>query len=99
MRPACPHHIFCAGAYSAPFAKLSSLQLLATCPPERELRVWIHIDGVDQARTSELRKWLSGPGIEVTDGLFGIEPGQKIHGHWHQIMINRIAKEFADLSF
>jgi hypothetical protein len=91
------HHIFCAGTYTPVFARLAAEAILRACPPEfrPEFRLFIHVDGVAGKVRANLMAWLREvPGAEVTYGLFGILPQDRIPGKWHQVMINDVVREF-----
>lgn len=91
------HHIFCAGTYTPVFARLAAESALHACPPElrKDFRLYIHVDGVASDVRASLLAWLREvPGVEVTYGLFGILPFDRIPGKWHQVMINDIVRRF-----
>ncbi len=91
------HHILCAGTYSPVFARLAAESALAASPPElrSQLRLFIHVDGVAGRARAELQAWLREiPGVELTYGLFGILPQDRIPGKWHQVMVNDVCREF-----
>ncbi len=95
------HHILCAGTYTPVFARLSAEATIRACPPELlpDFRLFIHVDGVARRARSKLMAWLREvPGIEVTYGLFGILPQDRIPGKWHQVMINDLVREFGSES-
>ncbi len=92
------HHILCAGPYTVPFARLAAESALASCPESmrKGLRLHIHLDSILWWHRNRIRRWLSEvPGVEVTYGLFGIRPGDKIPGKWHQRMVNKVAQTFS----
>ncbi|MGL5631140.1 MAG: hypothetical protein ACRDD3_02170, partial [Azovibrio sp.] len=89
------HHILCAGTYSPVFARLAAESALASCPPELrgELRLFIHVDGVAGRVRADLMDWLREiPGVTLSYGMFGILPGDRIPGKWHQVMLNDTCK-------
>lgn len=91
------HHILCAGPYTAPFARLAAEAALASCPDglRDKLRLFIHVDAIDATRREDVRRWLGEvPGVEVSYGLFGIAPGDRIPGKWHQTMVNDVVRTF-----
>lgn len=91
------HHILCAGPYTVPFARLAAESALASCPQalRKELKLYIHLDSILWWKRRRTIDWLSSiDGVEVTFGRFGIRPGAKIPGYWHQRMINTVAAEF-----
>lgn len=91
------HHILCAGTYTPVFARLAAESALAACPPDMrsEFRLFIHVDGVAAKERRELMAWLGEvPGVEITYGMFGILPRDRIPGKWHQVMINDVVRRF-----
>ena len=91
------HHILCAGTYSPVFARLAAESALSAYPAEArdKLRLFIHVDGVASRARAELQAWLREiPGVELTYGLFGILPQDRIPGKWHQVMVSDVAREF-----
>lgn len=91
------HHIFSAGTYTPVFARLAAETALKACPAEwrRDFRLYIHVDGVASSVRPDLLAWLREiPGVEVTYGLFGILPVDRIPGKWHQVMINDVVRRF-----
>lgn len=93
------HHILCAGTYSPVFARLAAESAFSACPAsERDkLRLFIHVDGVANRARAELQAWLREiPGVELTYGLFGILPQDRIPGKWHQVMVSDVAREFQE---
>ncbi len=92
------HHILCAGSYSVPFARLAAHCLLETAAQVgiSDLRLYIHLDGMDRVTLERSADWLgSVRGLTLTQGLFGVRAGEKIPGKWHQKMVNRVASVFA----
>lgn len=95
------HHIFCAGTYTAVFARLAAESALAACPPAMrpDFSLYIHVDGVAAKGRQSLMDWLAEiPGVQVTYGMFGILPHDRIPGKWHQVMINDVVRRFASES-
>lgn len=91
------HHIICAGTYSPVFARLAAESALAACPEDLRsgFRLYMHVDGVASSKRRELIAWLREvPGLEITQGLFGILSRDLIPGKWHQTMINDVVREF-----
>lgn len=91
------HHIFSAGTYTPVFARLAAETALKACPAElrRDFRLYIHVDGVTSSVRPNLLAWLREiPGVEVTYGLFGILPADRIPGKWHQVMVNDVVDRF-----
>lgn len=91
------HHIFSAGTYTPVFARLAAETALKACPEElrRDFRLYIHVDGVAASVRPDLMAWLREiPGVEVTYGLFGILPFDRIPGKWHQVMVNDVVRHF-----
>jgi len=87
------HHILCAGPYTVPFARLAAESALASCPAElrSQLSMYIHVDAVAKPLRQKVVTWLGEiPGVRVTYGLFGIRPGDRIPGKWHQTMVNDV---------
>lgn len=87
------HHILCAGPYTVPFARLAAESAIASCPPELRSRLvlYIHVDAVAEPLRTKVIEWLGEiPGVRVTYGLFGIRPGDRIPGKWHQTMVNDV---------
>ena len=87
------HHILCAGPYTVPFARLAAESAIASCPPElrSRLALYIHVDAVAEPLRTKVIEWLGEiPGVRVTYGLFGIRPGDRIPGKWHQTMVNDV---------
>ena len=92
------HHILCAGTYSPVFARLAAETALASCPEHLrgELRLFIHVDGVAARVRPDLMAWLGEiPGVELTYGMFGILPQDRIPGKWHQVMVNDVVHHFS----
>jgi hypothetical protein len=92
-------HIICAGAYSPVFARLAAESALAACPAELrpDFKLYVHVDGVSMDKRRELVAWLREvPGLEITEGLFGITSRDKIPGKWHQTTINDVVKVFSN---
>ncbi len=96
------HHIFCAGAYSAPFARLSArcLTKAAAAAPSASgsdrPRIFIHCDGFAKASHEELVEWLREEvGVTVTYGWFGMRHNEKQPVTWHQRMLNRTCEIMA----
>ncbi len=95
--PPASHHIFCAGASGAAFARLALEALWHSCPKgiQRELRVFVHLDALSDHAAREIAAMLSeAPHATVTRGLFGISDPRKAI-NWHQRMINRISELFS----
>lgn len=91
------HHILCAGPYTVPFARLAAEAALASCPEDirDDLNLYVHVDAIPASSRESLCRWLAEvPNLKVTYGLFGIRPGDRIPGKWHQTMINDVAKAF-----
>lgn len=91
------HHIFAAGLYSPVFARLAAEAAWRSCPPawRTQLKLYIHVDGVPAARRPDILAWLrEAPGVEVSYGLFGILPFDRIPGKWHQVMVNDTVRRF-----
>lgn len=91
------HHIFSAGTYTPVFARLAAETALKACLAEfrRDFRLYIHVDGVASSVRSGLLAWLREiPGVEVTYGMFGILPFDRIPGKWHQVMVNDVVARF-----
>lgn len=87
------HHILCAGPYTVPFARLAAESAIASCPSElrSRLALYIHVDAVAEPLRTKVIEWLGEiPGVRVTYGLFGIRPGDRIPGKWHQTMVNDV---------
>jgi len=87
------HHILCAGPYTVPFARLAAESAIASCPLElrSRLALYIHVDAVAEPLRTKVIEWLGEiPGVRVTYGLFGIRPGDRIPGKWHQTMVNDV---------
>ena len=92
-------HIICAGAYSPVFARLAAESALAACPAalRPDFKLYVHVDGVTVAKRRELVAWLREvPGLEVTQGLFGITSRDKIPGKWHQTTISDVVRLFSN---
>jgi hypothetical protein len=96
------HHIFCAGAYSVPFARLSARCLdkaalaALSAPGGNGLRIFIHCDGFPKTVQRQLVDWLrEEPGVVVTYGWFGMRHREKHPVNWHQRMINRTCEVVA----
>lgn len=95
------HHILCAGTYTPVFARLAAETALASCPDHLrgELRLFIHVDGVAARVRPDLMAWLAEiPNVELTYGMFGILPQDRIPGKWHQTMINDVVSRFSSES-
>lgn len=93
------HHILCAGTYSPVFARLAAECALAACPDalRPDFRLYIHVDGVAGKVRADLLAWLGEiPGVELSYGLFGILPQDRIPGKWHQTMVNDVVRQFSN---
>lgn len=93
-----PFHILCAGPYSVAFARLCAEMIHLHCPEAHRpgLRTYIHLDGLKKDAMALAASWLREcPHTSVTCGLFGIRPGERIPGYWHQKMVNKVAEAFA----
>ena len=92
-------HIICAGTYSPVFARLAAESALAACPQElrSNFKLYVHVDGVNMGKRRELVAWLREvPGLEVTEGLFGITSRDRIPGKWHQTMVSDVVRVFSN---